>query len=463
MIDLERLSIVPDFAGVPKDELEWLASKLKTVTLAEGERFYEQGDPTDALHIVLDGQLALARRERGQEVASFTIEAGEITGLLPFSRMDAYGAAATALSEAEIAVLDKTHFAELYKCAPVLLERLVHEMLDRTREYTQLGAQRERLVSLGTMSAGLAHELNNPASAAKRAAQNLTETLQSFEEHSSRILSPVMFRDDYEGDPFTPIYENTTLDGETLSAVERSDREDELGDWLESRGVMRPWDVAATLVAGGLNKQVMQQVAEALVDDQVANFLNWVPRDVELRLLAGELTEATTRISDLVSAMKSYTYMDQGLSKEPIDLQKGITDTLIILKHKWKKKNIKLEKSFGDLPKVPAFGSELNQVWTNLIANAVDAVDEGGLIQIKTGLDAASEVACVDIIDNGKGIPEDIQGRIFEPFFTTKGVGEGTGMGLDIASRIVRQRHHGTLQVESEPGRTQFRVRLPLE
>ena len=265
------------------------------------------------------------------------------------------------------------------------------------------------------------------------------------------------------GDPFSPIYSSITLDGDNLSSLERSDREDELGDWLNAYGVAKPWELAATLVAGGLTKAVMAEVAEQLKEQQVLNFLNWVPRDVEIRLLARELTEATTRISDLVGAMKSYTYMDQGLDKQPVDIHKGIKDTLTILKHRWKKRSVEIEKKFGDLPRVPAFGSELNQVWTNLIANAVDAVDEGGIITISTGIDASSNVACVDIIDNGPGVPEDIQGRIFEPFFTTKGVGAGTGMGLDIVSRIVRGRHQGTVQVKSEPGRTRFRVRLPLE
>ena len=463
MIATDRLDIVTDFAGVPAEELTWLATKLEPVTLEAGEAFYKQGDESASLQIILSGKLNLVRQEGGREVTSFVVEPGEISGLLPFSRMKAYGASATAIIESCVAELDKQHFKELYRCAPVLLEALVHEMLDRTQEYTRLGEQREKLVSLGTMAAGLAHELNNPASAAKRAAQNLTNTLQSFEEHSSRILSPVMFKEGGDTDPFSPIYENTTLDGDSLSALERSDKEDELGDWLESQGVAKPWEVAATLVTGGLSKDVMQTIAAALHEKQVSNFLNWVPRDVELRLLAQELTEATTRISDLVSAMKSYTYMDQGLDKQLVDVHKGIKDTLTILKHRWQKKDIHIKKKLGDLPEVRAFGSELNQVWTNLIANAIDALAEGGAITIQTGLDAAAKVVCVDIIDNGPGIPEDIQSRIFEPFFTTKGVGEGTGMGLDIVNRIVRQRHLGNITVESEPGRTQFRVRLPLE
>jgi len=345
-----------------------------------------------------------------------------------------------------------------------VVELLVHEMLDRTQEYTRLGAQREKLISLGTMSAGLAHELNNPASAARRAAQNLQETLQAFDEHSSRILTPFIFKPRPKGDngdPFAPLYEAMTLDGDDLSALGRSDLEDELGDWLEAHGVENAWDVAATLITGGLDKTVMERVADALVPEQVLNFLHWVPKDVEMRLLSKELGESTTRISDLVGAMKAYTYMDQGLDKQEVDLREGVVNTLIILKHKWRKKGVTIVKHFEDVPKVSAYGSELNQVWTNLISNAVDAVGEGGTVTLQIGHDA--EAAYVDVIDDGPGVPEELQGRVFEPFFTTKGVGEGTGMGLDIANRIVRQRHRGSLQLTSSPGYTRFRVRLPLE
>ena len=461
-VSVQELAVVTDFQGVPDHELEWLAENLSLTELAKGETYYRQGDSADVLQIVLEGALELVRREEGKEVASFLVEEGEVSGLLPFSRMESYGASATALKPTRVAELSTTLFPTLHERAPVLLQRLVYEMLDRTREYTRLGAQREKLMSLGTMSAGLAHELNNPASAAKRAAQSLQETLQAFDELSSKMLSPVMFQEATSGDPFRPVYEAITLDGDTLSAMQRSDREDELAEWLESHDVERAWEVAATLVSGGVTLQALLQVQEALKPEQVTNFLEWVPRDVELRLLAKELIEATTRISELVGAMKAYTYMDQGIEKGEVDLHEGIRTTLTILKHKFTKKNIRVEKQFGELPPVPAYGSELNQVWTNLLGNAADAVAEGGTVTIRTGVDEAAEVACIDIIDDGPGVPKDIQDRIFEPFFTTKGVGEGTGMGLDIANRIVRQRHRGTLTLESEPGATRFSVRLPL-
>lgn len=461
-VRVQDLATVTDFQGVPEDELEWLAENLSVRELAKGEPYYRQGEVADTLQIVLAGTLELVRREKDKEVASFLVEQGEVSGRLPFSRMAVYAASATALAESRVAELSTNLFPALHERAPVLLQRLVYEMLDRTREYTRLGAQREKLMSLGTMSAGLAHELNNPAAAAKRAAQSLQETLQAFDEHSSKILSPVLFKESTEGDPFGPVYAAIGLGGNELSALERSDREDDLAEWLEGHGVARAWDVAATLVSGGVTLQALAQVADSLKLEQVTNFLEWLPRDIELRLLAQDLTEATSRISELVGAMKAYSYMDQGLEKQDIDLHEGLRNTLTILKHKFAKKNIRVTKEFGTVPPLPAYGSELNQVWTNLLSNAADAVSEGGTVTIRTGVDEVAEVACVDIIDDGGGVPEDIRDRIFEPFFTTKGVGEGTGMGLDIANRIVRQRHRGTLQLESAPGATRFSVRLPL-
>ena len=343
MMEVHDLEVIEDFKDVPHGELEWLAQHSEVRHLEVGERFYKQGDPADGLHLILSGGLQLVRREAGQEVNSFLIEPGEISGVLPFSRMKNYGASAVALRETEVAELKAAHFPELHTCAPTVLEHLVHEMLDRTQEYTRVGAQREKLMSLGTMSAGLAHELNNPASAAKRAAQNLRETLQAFDEHSSQILGPVIFKQTEQGsDPFQPLYDAMTLDGETLSALERSDLEDDLGDWLEEQGAQHPWEIAATLVTGGLSKEVMTNVADALKPEQVSNFLEWTSKGVEMRLLTQELMESTTRISDLVGAMKAYTYMDQGLEKQEVDLKEGIINTLIILKHKWQKKSINL-------------------------------------------------------------------------------------------------------------------------
>ncbi len=453
---------VPALSSLPEAELEWLASLCTLESAEVGEAVFEQGRPMDHLRIILSGRLDIIRREAGREGAFVTVLAGEVTGLLPYSRAKTYGGTGRATLPLQAACLHRQHFPEMHAHAPGLLERLIGLMLDRTREFTRYSEQQERLVSLGTMAAGLAHELNNPAAAANRAAQTLLETLQSFDEHSSALLREVIFKTQPEsGDPFSPIYDAMTLKA-PASALLRSDVEDDLSDYLEEHGVERPWDAAGVLVSGGLSRETLESFSARVRPEQVRNVLAWTARDVEMRLLVGELLESIKRISELVGAMKSYSYMDQAHEKGPTDLHEGLNNTLTILKHKFKKKSIRVVTDYAELPLVPAYGGELNQVWTNLLDNAVAALPEGGSVTVSTSLDPSGQYACVDIADDGPGIPEALQARIFEPFFTTKGVGEGTGLGLDIAQKIVTRRHNGSVQVSSEPGETHFTVRLPL-
>ncbi len=458
---------VPALEGLPESELAWLASRCELESYDTGEIVFAEGVDVEVLRIILSGRIDMSQREGGREKAFLTLLPGELTGRFPFSRMKATQAVGRAAEPVQNATLHRRYFGEMHEHAPQLLERLVHLMMDRAREYTRLSVQQEKLVSLGTMSAGLAHELNNPASAAHRAAQTLLETLQDFDEHASKLLCDVIFKDDVPVDagidPFEPIYQAMQLQSPDLGALEQSELEDDLSDFLEDRGVAKPWELAATLVAGGLTREVLEPFADKVNPEQIKNVLAWVPRDVEMRLLVGELLESTKRISDLVGAMKAYSYMDQSQEKRPTDVKQGLYDTLMILKHKFKKKNITLVKNLEPLPPVPAYGAELNQVWTNLLDNAAAALpSEGGILTLSTALDSSGEYACVDIADNGPGIPPEVQSRIFEPFYTTKGVGEGTGLGLDIANRIVVSRHRGSIRVTSVPGETHFTVRLPL-
>ncbi len=460
-INPNEFDAISNLQGVPKSEKQWLAAHSELRILNQGELYSKQGQEVSTLQFVLEGTLQVIRHEDGKEIGEFRFGKGDITGLIPFSRMKHFGGTVRALVPTRIAELDKSLFPKLHQHAPEILQKLVNTMLDRTREFTRLGAQREKLISLGTMSAGLAHELNNPAAAAKRAANSLSEVLQAFDEHSSSLLKPTFFKELPDNSDFNPIQEALNLNPE-LDALTRGDLEDDLSDWLTEQEIPDPWEVAATLISGGYTRNLLENFSQQIVPRKTKDFLIWLYRDIEMRLLAFELVESTTRISDLVKAMKEYTYMDRGLEQEEVDIHEGIKNTLIILKHKLKKKMITVEKNFVELPKIRAYGSELNQVWTNLIANAIEALPEGGKIRIRAWHDQNSKAVCIEIADNGSGIPKDIQDRIFEPFFTTKGVNEGTGMGLDIVNRIISRRHYGTIRFTSEPGNTRFIIRLPI-
>jgi signal transduction histidine kinase len=247
-----------------------------------------------------------------------------------------------------------------------------------------------------------------------------------------------------------------------LDTLKRADLEDELAQWMETYEVPEPWNAAAILVATGYSRALLERFSETLLPERIRDFLLWLSNDARMRSLARELTQSTAQISELVGTMKSYSYMDQGQGKGSVNLHEGIEDTLLILKSKLGSKKLEIIKNYGDVPEFQAYGSELNQAWTHLIDNAVDASSEGGTITIQTSVDSPANAVCIEITDTGTGIPEDIQGRILEPFFTTKAVGEGTGMGLDIVNRIVRERHRGTVSFSSRPGSTKFSVRLPL-
>ncbi len=316
-------------------------------------------------------------------------------------------------------------------------------------------------MALGKLSAGLAHELNNPAAGASRAANDLIVALAELRAADLRLC-----RHDLSTEQEDAIrgFEDAALEHTAttahLNSLEQSDREDLVATWLEDHGLVDPWKLSANLVEAGIDAAGLQRISDVLEKDAFDDVLARVNAQLAAAKLASEIKAATTRISELVGAIKEYSYMDQA-SMQEVDVHKGLESTLLILKFKLKKKSIVLTREYAEeLPRIKAYGSELNQVWTNLIVNSVDAMSEGGKLQVRTKKEPTDIL--VEIRDNGPGIPADLRSRIFEPFFTTKPVGEGTGLGLDTVARIVRK-HRGNIRFESKPGDTCFQVRLPFE
>lgn len=360
---------------------------------------------------------------------------------------------------ARIAGLHKQHFDEMLTRIPVLQSRLVNLLSDRIRSFASASGQREKLVALGKLSAGLAHELNNPASAARRAAENLRTCLQSV-----RAAAVKLDRDGLSQQArvyLTQLEQNWAKNAgpqSALDSLERSDKEEQLSEWLNARNIDAAWDLASALVDLGCTIETLNDIADHIPHEFLNNVLVKLTASFTVSRLVEEISNSTSRISELVCAIKEYSYMDQ-MPEQTIDIHSGIETTLIMLKHRLKH-GIEIERKYDrELPSIMARGNELNQIWTNLIVNAADAMKDKGKLLIRTSREG--RWLKVQITDDGPGIPDAIKTRIFEPFFTTKPVGEGTGLGLDAVYRIV-QTHHGEISVDSRPGETTFTLRLPL-
>jgi signal transduction histidine kinase len=336
---------------------------------------------------------------------------------------------------------------------------LVHAMLDRARVFTSSDLQAEKMASLGKLAAGLAHELNNPASAVARSAQVLAGGIGEVEAAARALGTAGLSETELAAvDRFGERCRQASA-AQPLSPVERADREDALEDWLQHHGADAA--MAESLADAGVSTEELETLAGVLSAGALGVVLNWVVNVCTTRKLAAEIESAATQIHNLVKAVKGFTYMDQSTVPAPVDIAQGLADTLVVLRAKARKKSADVRlQADASLPRVEGFGGELNQVWQNLIDNALDAVPESGHVTVTAAPGDHSVV--VRVVDDGPGIPPQVRDRIFDPFFTTKPIGEGTGLGLDIVQRLVR-RHGGEIEVQSQPGRTEFRVTLPLK
>jgi signal transduction histidine kinase len=456
MVEKSELRRVPVFADLPEDQIAWFISQSQEMQLKAGESYSRQGDPADAMFVLLEGELQ-GRGELAGDTLSFTISAGAVTGVLPFSRMKQFTVSLRAETDSRALRFPASLFPDLIQKMPLLTQRLVGLMSDRIRETTRLEQQRDRLASLGKLSAGLAHELNNPASAAKRAASQLRQMLKKIKDASvelgKRDLTPAQ-KSEIEK------LEASFTQGDVVppDPLTMSDLEDQIDSLLRSHGQNDLWLLAAGLARRNIKPEVVESLFANLESGTARAALVRISASVEIASLLHEIESSTSRISDLVGAIKEYTHMDQA-PVQNVDVVKSLETTLTILNHKLKQ-GVVVQRDYQPVPLlVNSFGSELNQVWTNIIDNAIDAMHGKGELRIRTYRDG--DCVVVEIGDNGPGISEEVQPHIFEPFFTTKAVGEGTGLGLDTVQRIVKK-HRGNIQVNSKPGDTRFQIWLPL-
>ncbi len=456
MAEVSELLRLPVFADLPDDQIAWFTSQSQELVLQPDDVFVHEGDPADAMFVVLDGQLQI----RGDVAGGLVIlvyKPGDVTGVLPFSRMKQFPLTGRALTSSRVLRFPASLFPALVQKMPELASRLVALMSDRVRETTRMEQQRDRLAALGKLSAGLAHELNNPASAAKRAASQLRASLKEIKDASqelgTRDLTAPQKAEIEKVENWLIQRNEPPPEALTISAVE-----DQLDAVLRSHGQNDLWQLAANLARKGATTEVLESLFASLDPDTARAALVRISALLEIAGLLNEIENSTSRISDLVHAIKEYTFMDQA-PVQNVDVVKTLETTLTILNHKLKR-GVEVERDYQPIPLlVDSFGSELNQVWTNVIDNAIDAMHGQGKLRVRTYRDDSCVV--VEIGDSGPGIPPDIQPHIFEPFFTTKGVGEGTGLGLDTVQRIVKK-HRGNIQVSSKPGDTRFQIFLPL-
>jgi signal transduction histidine kinase len=455
---IEEFLLVPEFADLPPEELEWLAGQATDFRFHAGDVLIREGAPADVFVVLLEGEIRYRRDSMGASAPVFISRAPEIGGILPLSRMKTFTVNGVALAEGRAALMNKSIFPEMLLRMPELNRRLAGVMSDRVREVAEIEQQHEKLMALGKLAGGLAHEINNPAAAARSAAQGVGVALQAVR-RSTLNLGQLGYPDFAWQLLFD--YEEAALKRCRVPAVSNGldhvDREERVTSWMEQHGVKDAWTIAAALADWDVDVHELDELAARCPPRFLPEVLIHICSVLTSERLLGDVQNGLARISGLVGAVKDYSFMDQEPVQE-LDLHDGLENTLTMLGYRME--HVEVVKDFDrSLPRLCAHGSALNQVWTNLIENALDAMPTGGTLRLRTAREL--DCALVEIGDTGSGIPEEIQGRIFEPFFTTKAVGRGTGLGLDLVRKLLWN-HNGSVGLsESKPGNTRFQVRLP--
>ncbi len=459
MIDV--LKAIPALEGVQDSGLQWLIDNGEILHFGKDESVFKPGDPIDRLLVVLEGKALIKVQQGNQYRVVSEFGKGMVTGLLPYSRAKEAFGLAQVIEPIKILAVHRDKFHEMVRTQEELTTVLVHLMSSRIREFTKNQQQNDKMMALGKLSAGLAHELNNPSAAIVRSAQILSSHLKLGPDSFKTVIK-MNISDEHVDTLNAFLTERISKGIQTFSMMEKSEREDDIIDWLENHDIEDDDTIAENLVLFGFDTDILDKIADQVDSEYLEGIIGWVNQNLTTERLVDEIEEASQRINKLVSSVKSYTHMDQAPEKKPTDIHAGIENTLTMLAHKINRSNIKVNRDFDEsLPKPDLLASEVNQVWTNLIDNAIDAMEttENRELGIKTSQD--SEYIYVKISDTGTGIPEEVQDKIFDPFFTTKEIGKGTGLGMEVVHRIVTNQHNGTVTFTTQPGKTEFTICFP--
>lgn len=450
---------LPLFSGLSDSDLDRFYQMAELVDLAPGEILIEEGSTGDAVYVVLEGDLEVSRRSGNQDVLLGVRGTGEVLGEMAFVSNAPRNATVRARTHSRLLLLRDTVFEQVLTTSPSAALTIVKTVAVRLRDTESMLVQHQKMASLGTLAAGLAHELNNPAAALNRSASQLEESFATWQRLSTE-LGRLQFDETQMEllDDLRRRMADRASELPLLDPLARGDREEQMSTWLSRHGVSDVWGLASPLVSAGWDTDQLDELAGAFTAAQVPTVVWWLGAGSAVYELLRDLGESAVDISSIVNAVKMYSHLDRAPVQE-VDVHDGLKHTLIILRHELR--NVRVVQEYAeDLPRIEAYAGELNQVWTNIIDNAVDAMEGTGELHIRTYRDG--ERVVVEIEDSGPGIPEEAQAHLFDPFYTTKPLGQGTGLGLNITYNIIVQKHHGDIRVFSEPGRTCFQIRLPL-